>query len=340
LRVAIVGTGAIAHKHAEAYRNIGFDLVACSNRDAAKGISFAQQFGADFKPDYRDVCKDPRIDYVDVCAFPEFRLEVVEACAAAGKHVLVEKPIATSLSTAASMIDVTQKAGIVLGVVSQQRFNDGPLFLKQAIENGRLGRLLQADVYVKWYRSPEYYSRPVKGSWKSEGGGALINQAIHQIDILRWLAGPVEEVFGYWQLGALHSIESEDILSGVVVFSSGATGVVQASTAFWPGFVERLEVHGTNGSAILSANRLTRWDVKGEPYDKAPLEAASASGAADPMGISIMPFERQFQNFADAIRSGGKPLVSGEDGYEALKITLALYRSCERRQPVPLRGFT
>jgi UDP-N-acetyl-2-amino-2-deoxyglucuronate dehydrogenase len=225
----------------------------------------------------------------------------------------------------------------VLGVVSQQRFNDGPLFLKRAIEKGQLGRLLQADAYVKWYRSPEYYSRPAKGSWESEGGGALINQAIHQLDLMRWLAGPVDEVFGYWQLGALHSIESEDVLSGVVLFSSDATGIVQASTAFWPGFVERLELHGTNGSAILSANRLTCWTVKGESYDKAPLEAESASGAADPMGISLTPFERQFENFADAIRSGSKPLVTGEDGYEALKITLALYRSCERRQPVSLK---
>lgn len=102
--------------------------------------------------------------------------------------------------------------------------------------------------------------------------------------------------------------------------------------------MERLELHGTNGSAILSANRLTRWDVKGESYDGAPLERGFASGAADPMGISITPFERQFKNFADAIRSGSKPLVSGEDAYEALKITLALYRSCERREPVSLRA--
>jgi len=339
LKVGIIGTGAIAHKHAQAYRNIGFEVVVCSNRDAQKGMSFAEEFAVAFKADYREVCKHSAVDYVDVCTFPDFRLEVVEACAAAGKHVIVEKPIATSLATAASMVDVAERAGIVLGVVSQQRFNDGPQFLKHAIENGRLGRLLEADVYVKWYRSAEYYARSGKGSWKVEGGGALINQAIHQLDLLRWVAGPIEEVFGYWQLGALHSIESEDVLNGVVRFSSGATGVLQASTAFWPGFVERLELHGTNGSAILSGNRLISWTLKDTCDEKPPLETEGASGAADPMGISLTPFERQFQNFADAIRSGRKPLVTGEEGYEALKITQAFYRSCEQGEPVRLESF-
>ncbi len=336
MRVGLIGTGAIAHKHAQAYKNIGFELVACSNRNVQKGAAFAEQYGAGFEPDYRALCNRRDIDYVDVCTFPDLRLEVVEASAPTRKHVLVEKPIATSLPAARSMIGIARKAGIVLGVVSQQRFNDGPLFLKRAVESGRLGKFLQADVYVKWYRPPEYYARPAKGSWKTEGGGALINQAIHQLDIVRWLAGPVDQVFGYWQLGALHAIESEDVLSGVVRFSSGATGVVQASTAFWPGFAERLELHGTNGSAILTANRLTSWDVKGDSPEKPPLESASATGASDPMAISLTPFERQFQDFADAITSGKRPLVSGEDGYEALELTLALYESCRRGEPVSL----
>ncbi len=336
MRVALIGTGAIAHKHAQAYRNIGFELRVCSNRNAEKGTAFANQYGLTFEPDYRVLCERPDLDYVDVCTFPDLRLEIVETCAPTGKHVLVEKPIATSLATARSMIDVARKAGIVLGVVSQQRFNDGPLFLKKAIKAGRLGKLLQADVYVKWYRPAEYYARPAKGSWKTEGGGALINQAIHQLDLVRWLAGPVDEVFGYWQLGALHSIESEDVLSGVVRFSSGATGVVQASTAFWPGFAERLELHGANGSAILSANRLVSWDIKHDSAEPPPLESPSATGASDPMAISLTPFERQFQNFAKAISCRTRPLVSGEDGYEALELTLALYESCKRGQPVSL----
>jgi predicted dehydrogenase len=128
---------------------------------------------------------------------------------------------------------------------------------------------------VKWYRSAEYYSRPVKGSWAGEGGGALINQAIHQVDLLLHLVGPVDEVFGYWQLGALHKIESEDCLCSLLHYSSGATGVIQASTALWPGYPERLEIHGTKGSAIVVGDQLTTWNVQGDYGATAPVSPRS-----------------------------------------------------------------
>ena len=170
------------------------------------------------------------------------------------------------------MIDTAKQAGILLNVVSQHRFDDSSIFLSEAIRAGRLGRLLQCDCYVKWYRPPQYYARPGKGTWKSEGGGALINQGIHQVDLLRWFAGPVREVSGVWQLGALHKIESEDVVSAVVSYASGATGVIQASTAFWPGYPERVELHGTNGSAIITGDRLTSWDVMQDSGPPPPLD--------------------------------------------------------------------
>ena len=169
------------------------------------------------------------------------------------------------------MIDTARRAGIVLGVVSQHRFDESSQFLATALAAGRLGRLLQADAYVKWYRSPEYYARPIKGTWAVEGGGALINQAIHQVDLLRWFAGPVREVFGAWQLGAAHRIESEDVLTAVIRFEHGATGVLQASTAFWPGYPERIELHGTKGTAVVTGDRLTRWDVRDDEGEAPPL---------------------------------------------------------------------
>jgi predicted dehydrogenase len=276
------------------------------------------------------------VDYVDVCTFPDFRLEPVALCAEAGKHVQVQKPIATSLATARQLIETARRGGILLGVVSQHRFDDASLFLSRAIASGRLGRLLQCDAYVKWYRSPEYYSRPVKGSWKTEGGGALINQAIHQIDLLRWLAGPVAEVFGQWQLGARHQIESEDVVNAVVRYSSGATGVIQASTAFWPGYPERMEFHGAKGTAAITGDKLTAWDVENDSGPPAPVARTAASGASDPMAISLEPFERQFLDFAAAIAQGRQPLVSGEEGYQALEIVDAVYRSCRTGQKVAL----
>jgi UDP-N-acetyl-2-amino-2-deoxyglucuronate dehydrogenase len=226
------------------------------------------------------------------------------------------------------MLDTATRAGIVLGVVSQHRFDQSSQFLERAVRAGRLGRLLQCDAYVKWHRTDEYYSRPVKGTWATEGGGALISQAIHQVDLLRWIAGPVREVFGAWQLGAAHAMESEDVLSAVVRYADGATGVIQASTAFWPGYPERLEFHGTRGTAVISGDRLVVWDVKDDHGPAPPLAGQAASGASDPMAISLEPFERQFTDFARAIESGSRPLVSGEEGYQALEVVDAIYRSC------------
>jgi UDP-N-acetyl-2-amino-2-deoxyglucuronate dehydrogenase len=170
-----------------------------------------------------------------------------------------------------------------------------------------------------------------------EGGGALINQAIHQIDILRWIAGPVREVFGYWQLGALHKIESEDVVNAVMKFENGATGVLQASTAFWPGYTERIELHGTKGTAIIAGDNLVNWDVENDSGDAAPVSKTEFSGASDPMAISLEPFERQFADFAEAIRTGRKPLVAGEEGYQAMEIVEAVYNSCRTGEKVVLR---
>jgi predicted dehydrogenase len=181
---------------------------------------------------------------------------------------------------------------------------------------------------VKWYRTDEYYARPVKGSWATEGGGALITQAIHQADLLLWFAGPVRAVFGMWQLGAAHTIESEDVVNAVMRYASGATGVIQASTAFWPGYSERIEVHGTRGTAIVTGDQLTAWDVKGDTGDPPPLASGVASGASDPMAISVESFERQFLDFGEAITTRRPPLVSGEEGYRALELVDAIYRSC------------
>ena len=332
----MIGTGAISHKHAQAYKNIGFDLTVCTDISEPAGRRFADQWGCEFVPTFDAVCRHPRVDYVDVCTFPDFRMQPIALCAETGKHVQVQKPLSTNLRDARAMVETARKANIVLGVVSQHRFDDASTFLATALAEGRLGKLLQADCYVKWYRQPEYYARPIKGSWAVEGGGALIGQAIHGVDLLRWLAGPVKDVYAVWQLGALHKIESEDVVNGVLRFASGATGVIQASTAFWPGYSERLELHGTKGTAIITGDTLTAWDVKDDSGVPAPLAREAASGASDPMAISLAPFERQFLDFAEAIRAGRKPLVSGEEGVQAMEIVDAIYRSCRSGQTVSL----
>ncbi|HXG33135.1 MAG TPA: Gfo/Idh/MocA family oxidoreductase [Bryobacteraceae bacterium] len=338
MRVGIIGTGAISHKHAQAYRNIGYRVTVCTDINEEAGRKFAETYGCQFVPSYEEVCRHPEVDYVDVCTFPDFRLQPVEACAAAGKSVQVQKPIATNLETARQMIETARRAGIRLGVVSQHRFDDSSLFLTKAIADGRLGKIIQADAYVKWYRSPEYYARPIKGSWAVEGGGALINQAIHQVDVLLWLIGPVRELFAFWQLGALHKIESEDVITVAMRYASGATGVIQASTAMWPGYSERIEIHGTKGTAILTGDKLTAWDVRDDFGEPPPLAKEVMSGSSDPMAIPLAPFERQFLDFGEAVRTGRKPLVSGEEGYRALELVLAAYQSCREGRKVTLDG--
>jgi len=338
LRVGIIGTGAISHKHAQAYRNIGYRVTVCTDISREAGEKFAAQYGCQFVPTYEELCSHPVVDFVDVCTFPDFRLQPLETAAKHGKAVQVQKPISTNLETARKMIEAAREAGIVLGVVSQHRFDDSTIFVKKAITQGRLGRILQADAYVKWWRSEAYYSRPVKGSWAVEGGGALINQAVHQVDVLNYLAGGVQEVFGYWQLGARHRIESEDVVCAVMKYASGATGVIQSSTAFWPGYPERIEIHGTKGTCVFTGDKLTTWDVEHDEGEPAPVEREVMSGASDPMAIPLTPFERQFLDFGQAVKNRAQPLVSGEEGLKALEIVLGIYESCRSGRAVRLGG--
>lgn len=328
MHVGIIGTGAIAHMHAKAYRNIGFELVCDADVSKPHGEKFADEYHCKFVGSYEEVCSHPKVDYIDVCTFPDFRLQPVELAAKHGKHIQVQKPMAIDTATARKMIDIANAAGVKLSVVSQHRFDDSMQFLDKAIAAGRLGKLLQADAYVKWYRSEEYYSRPIKGSWAVEGGGALINQAIHQVDMLRWIAGPVAELMGFWQLHALHKIESEDVITAILKYANGATGVIQASTAFWPGYGERIELHGTKGTAIITGDKLTTWDVKDDEGEPAPVAQDVASGSSDPMAISLAPFERQFLDFADAIRNNREPKCSAAAGYAALELVERIYASC------------
>src|SRR5882757_8964885 len=145
MRAGMIGTGAISHKHAQAYRNIGFQITVCTDINPESGRRFAEQYGAVFVPTYEEVCRHPNVDYVDVCTFPDFRLQPLKICAETGKHIQVQKPISTNLEAAREMVDVARASGIVLGVVSQHRFDDSSMFMKRAIEAGRLGRLIQCD---------------------------------------------------------------------------------------------------------------------------------------------------------------------------------------------------
>ena len=336
MRVGLVGTGAIAHKHAESYAAIGYELAACSNRGREKGEAFARLHGCDFVPDYRELCQLRGIDYVDVCTFPDSHLDICRHAVAGGKHVLLQKPMALTLEDCRSMITACRDSGLRLGVVSQHRFDDCSIFLRRAIDEGRLGTLLQVDGYVKWHRPQSYYDPPGKGDWDVEGGGALINQGIHTADVMQYLAGPVRRTYAHWQLAASHEMESEDLVNAVLEYESGAGGVLQAATATWPGYPERIELHGTKGTAVITGDQLTAWDVDGDEGADAPLASGVDSGAADPMAISIENLQRQFRDFGDSILSARAPLVDGSEGLTALRLVLGVYESARAGRPVDL----
>jgi predicted dehydrogenase len=337
MRVGLIGTGAIAHKHAQAYAELGYKLAAAANRNADKGRAYAQQYGAEFFADWRDLISSPDIDYVDVCTFPDSHLEIVRECAAQGRSVLLQKPMDLTLEACREMIRLAADADIRLGVVSQHRFDDSTIFLNQALADDRLGRLLQVDGYAKWHRPQSYYDRSGKGAWKVEGGGALINQGIHTVDVVMYLAGRAQSISANWQLAAAHAMEAEDVVNALLTFESGATGVIQASTAFWPGYPERIELHGTKGSAVIEGDRLVRWDVQDDAGDDAPLQpAADASGASDPMAIPIENLKRNFANFGHAVATGSAPLIDGQEGLAALQIVLGVYESARTGQTVRL----
>jgi UDP-N-acetyl-2-amino-2-deoxyglucuronate dehydrogenase len=337
MKVGLIGTGAIAHKHAEAYAELGYELVAVSNRSDEKGRAFAEQYRTEFIADWRQLVAHPDIDYVDVCTFPDSHLAIVQRCAAQQRAVLLQKPMDITLDACGEMIRLADDADIRLGVVSQHRFDDSTIFLKKALDDGRLGRLLQADGYAKWHRPQSYYDRSGKGAWAVEGGGALINQGIHTVDVLMYLAGRAKTIAANWHLAAAHQMEAEDVVNALVTFDSGATGVIQASTAFWPGYSERIELHGTKGSAMIEGDKLVRWDVQGDPGDDAPIAGASdASGASDPMAIPIENLKRNFTDFGQAVTTGSKPLIDGTEGMAALELVLGVYDAARSGEVVHL----
>lgn len=339
MNIALVGAGAVASHHARAAQQIeGIRLAAVASRTRERAEKLAREFGAVVYQNSAEVFQDRNINLVIICTLPDLHGALAVEAARAGKHVLVEKPLDISLEGAFRTLEECRKNGVVLAVVSQKRFTDGARFLRNAIVQRHLGKIIQADTYMKWYRDAAYYDRPGKGAWNVEGGGALINQAIHQIDLLRWMMGPVERLRCEWQLASSHQMESEDNASALLRFKNGAIGVVQASTSCYPGFPERLEIHGTGGSAITEGDFLKAWEVMDSALPRPPQELFQKSqvGASRPLDIAVEPFRRQLENVVHAIRNAAQPLIPGEEGVETLRLVLAMYQSARENREVTL----
>jgi len=333
----IVGGGMIGAVQAAAIGQInGAQLVAVCGRDDQRTAEFAAKFGATSYTSYDEFLKHPGLHIVNVCTPSGVRAELGIRAAEAGKHVLAEKPIEINLERADALIAACDKAGVKLGVIFQSRFLPAVRRIKQAIDEGRLGKLMIGDAFVKWYRAPEYYA---PGTWRGtlslDGGGALINQAIHTVDLLRWMMGPVETAFAMKAALRYPHIEAEDTLAGVVRFENGALGSVQAATSAKPGFKRRLEISGERGTVILDGDAISVWAIDGEDSDLGDAEQLT-DGSANPAAISNEGHRRQIEDMMRAVIEDRPPMIDGREGRKSLELVAALYASANAGQPVKL----
>jgi len=335
VRLAILGGGLIGSIHADAIAevpNARLTVVIDAVEDLARQL--AAKHGATPVFDLAEAVQRDDIDAVHVCTPSGTHAKLGTIAAEAGKHVLVEKPIDITLSAARGLVEAGKANNVKIGVVFQKRFTRPAQRIKKALESGDLGKLIQCDAYVKWYRTPEYYSKSAwHGTWAMDGGGALINQGIHMVDLLKWIGGPVRSVVAKRRT-ALHSIEVEDLIDAIVEFENGALGVIQASTALYPGFPERLDVHGSNGSAVIEGSALSHWAVQGQEEER--LGEALPTGHADPGAIGHKGHVPVIADFVNAILENRDPMVTAQDGLETLELVMAAYKSAQEGNEVRL----
>ncbi len=344
----IIGCGMIAEFHARAIDDVdGAELAACYDTVPAAADRLAEKTGCRAYHDLGQMLADSAVDVVTVGTPSGAHMEPAVAAAQAGKHVIVEKPLEITLERCDAIISECQKAGVVLSTIFPSRFHDSSVEMKRALDQGRFGHLTAGDAYVKWYRTQEYYdSGDWRGTWELDGGGALMNQAIHSVDLLTWLMGPVAEIRAQTALLAHERIAVEDVAMATLRFTNGALGIIEASTAIYPGYLKRIEIHGSNGSAVMEEEDIIKWDfAEKKPQDVAIEESMSkrvsgGGGAADPKAIGHHGHARQFADVLRAIREGSQPLVDGPEGRRSVEIILAIYLAAETGQTVrlPLAG--
>jgi predicted dehydrogenase len=340
IRFALIGAGNIAKIHADAIDHIPEAQIAivCDQIEPA-AQALAARCSADWTPDYRQAVTRPDVDAVIVATPSGAHGEVAVAAAQAGKHLLVEKPLEITLPRIDAILSAVQAASVILACVFPLRFKEGVQQAKAAIDAGRLGRVTLAEASVKWYRPQRYYDGSWRGTWALDGGGALMNQSIHSIDLLQWLAGPVASVYGRTATLA-HTMQTEDTAGAVLTFASGALGVIQGATSCWPGDPARVEVHGDQGSIALEEGRVVVWKLAdaapGEEEAMLASDQQAGTGAADPMAIGYENHRRQIVDLIEATQNKRPPAIEGAEARRAVELIRAIYRSAQTGQPVRL----
>lgn len=351
---AILGPGKVAHTHAHALMRIpAARLVAVWGRNPERTAAFAARYAATAYTDLAACLADPAVQAVIICTPHPQHAEEAVAAAEAGRHVLVEKPMALTVADCDRMIAAAHRAGVTLGVVSQRRLYAPVQRVKGAIEAGKIGQPILGTVTVLGWRGPEYYAMdPWRGTWQGEGGGILVNQAVHQLDLFQWFMGPVAEVTGYWANLNHPYIEVEDTAVAAVRFVSGALGTITVSNSQNPGLYARIHVHGSNGATVgvqtdggsmFYAGQAATveppindvWTVPGEEALLAGWQAEDRAGGETQDPMTYYHY-LQVADFVAALQEGRPPLVTGEEGRKVVALIEALYRAGREGRPVQL----
>jgi predicted dehydrogenase len=336
----------IARFHAQAIKELpNARLVALYSRNPenARRVQEAVGVQCDIYTDLPAMLRRSDLHIVNICTPSGAHMEPAVAAAEAKKHVVVEKPLEITLDRCDRIIAACERNKVMLCTIFPSRFADANVVLKQAVEQGRFGRLTLGETTCKWWRSQEYYDQ---GGWKGtkalDGGGALMNQAIHNVDLLYWMMGRPVEVAAITATLAHQRIEVEDTAVAVLRFANGALGVIQAATSIWPGLPKTIAVHGDRGSVVVEQEDVLRWEfAEPRPEDEQirarfAQKVGASGGASHPAAISHEYHRRQLADFLRAIETGTRPLVDGQEGRVAVEIILAIYRSAAERRFVAL----
>ena len=341
--VGIAGAGTIGAVHAAALDEIqDARLVAVAEAREVTGRKLAEAHGAAWHADLGELLGRSDVDVVLICTPSGLHPDQAVEAARAGKHVIAEKPMATTLEGADRMIQACKEGGVSLTVIFQYRFNRGALRLKRAVEAGLFGRPVLGNAFVHWHRTQAYYEERGgwRGTWTLDGGGALMNQSIHAVDLLQWILGPVESICGFTETLA-HEIEAEDTASAALRFASGALGTIQGTTSAHRDSPLRIEIRGTGGGATLEGSRLAVWQPgrEEEILSGSDLEPLPESRATEPLGSA---HRRQLKEIFAALREGRDPPIPGQEARKAVEIVLGIYRSATSGQRVffPLESET
>lgn len=344
LKFGIVGCGVVGPEHARAIQSLpDAELLAVCDPAVGRAETMAQQFGARAYTDLAEMLGREDLDVVDVCTPSGMHGEQAMQIMRSGRHVVVEKPMEISLDRIEEMLRVQEQSGVKLTVVSQHRWDPASRYLHDLVERSALGKLVMGSAHVPWWRSQDYFdSGDWRGGWQLDGGGILMNQSIHYIDILHWFLGPVRSVYAYADTLA-HRIETEDVAVAVLRFASGALGTIAATSGAYPGMGARVEVLGDRGSAVIEDGELAylhlaERDTQGVGSYGQGSDAGNQAQSVElpPVEAGVTAHAMQIADMIKAIRDDGTPLVDGYAARHSVQIILAVYESARTHSEVLL----